>query len=212
MDRRNWWLPLLVVLTIGLGSMIFVGTRTYQDAPPIPDFVAESGETVVSAAAITRGQIVFLKYGLMNHGSMFGDGAGRGPDFTADALHAMALAMRDYHASREGVDAAGAQARVQAEIRHNRFDPASNRATVGAAQAYAARELERRYAAMFRGEGTEAFHPAGYISDAAELRDLAAFFFWGGWVCGATRPGQDYSYTHTGPTTNWPATAPARRS
>ena len=199
MDRRNWWLPLLVVLTIGLGSMIFVGTRTYQDAPPIPDFVAESGETVVSAAAITRGQIVFLKYGLMNHGSMFGDGAGRGPDFTADALHAMALAMRDYHASREGVDAAGAQARVQAEIRHNRFDPASNRATVGAAQAYAARELERRYAAMFRGEGTEAFHPAGYISDAAELRDLAAFFFWGGWVCGATRPGQDYSYTH-----NWP--------
>ncbi len=154
---------------------------------------------MVSAAAITRGQIVFLKYGLMNHGSMFGDGAGRGPDFTADALHAMALAMRDYHASREGVDAAGAQARVQAEIRHNRFDPASNRATVGAAQAYAARELERRYAAMFRGEGTEAFHPAGYISDAAELRDLAAFFFWGGWVCGATRPGQDYSYTH-----NWP--------
>ncbi len=199
MDRRNWWLPLLVVLAIGLGSMLFVGTRTYQDAPPIPEFVAESGETVVSAAAITRGQIVFLKYGLMNYGSMFGDGAGRGPDFTADALHAMALAMRDFHASREGVDAAGAQARAQAEIRHNRYDPASNRTTLGEAQAYAARELGRRTAAMFRGEGTEAFHPVGYITDAAELRDLAAFFFWGGWVCGAARPGQDYSYTH-----NWP--------
>jgi hypothetical protein len=52
---------------------------------------------------------------------------------------------------------------------------------------------------MFRGEGAEAFHPAGYITDAGELSELAAFFFWGGWVCGAQRPGADYSYTH-----NWP--------
>ncbi|MBZ0133583.1 MAG: hypothetical protein K8F53_13300, partial [Rhodocyclaceae bacterium] len=72
MDRRNWWLPLLVVLLIGVGSMLFVGTRTYQDAPPIPDFVSEAGEVLVPAAAVTRGQVVFLKYGLMNHGSMFG--------------------------------------------------------------------------------------------------------------------------------------------
>lgn len=199
MDRRNWWLPLTVVLVIGMGSMIFVGTRTYQDAPPIPDFVSESGETLVPAAAITRGQIVFLKYGLMNYGSMFGDGAGRGPDFTADALHATARAMRDHHASHEGVDVAVAQARAQAEIRENRYAAANNQVILSEAQAYAARELERRYTAMFRGEGTEAFHPAGYISDVAELRDLAAFFFWGGWVCGAARPGQGYSYTH-----NWP--------
>jgi nitric oxide reductase subunit B len=199
MDRRNWWLPLAVVLVIGLGSMIFVGTRTYQDAPPIPDFVAETGEMLVPAAAITRGQIVFLKYGLMNYGSMFGDGAGRGPDFTADALHAIARAMRDHHASREGVDMASAEARTRTEIRNNRYDSAGNQVTLGEAQAYAARELERRYAAMFRGEGEEPFHPAGYITDAAELRDLAAFFFWGGWVCSAARPGQDYSYTH-----NWP--------
>jgi nitric oxide reductase subunit B len=199
MDRRNWWLPLAIVLAIGLGSMIYVGTRTYRDAPPIPDFVSETGEIVVPAAAITRGQIVFLKYGLMNHGSMFGDGAGRGPDFTADALHAMARALRDHHASREGIEPAAALALAQAEIRRNRHEPDTNRATLSEAQAYAARELERRYAAMFRGEGAEAFHPAGYITDAGELSDLAAFFFWGGWVCGATRPGADYSYTH-----NWP--------
>ncbi len=199
MDRRNWWLPLTVVLVVGMGSMIFVGTRTYQDAPPIPDFVSDSGETLVPAAAITRGQIVFLKYGLMNYGSMFGDGAGRGPDFTADALHVTARAMRDHHASRDGVDVAAALARAQAEIRENRYTATDNRVILGEAQAYAVRELERRYLAMFRGEGTEVFHPAGYISDAAELRDLAAFFFWGGWVCGAARPGQDYSYTH-----NWP--------
>ncbi|MFZ5511572.1 MAG: hypothetical protein ACOZCP_16125, partial [Pseudomonadota bacterium] len=102
MNRRNWWLPLALVLATGVGSMLFVGTRTYLDAPPIPDFVSASGDRVVDAAAITRGQKVFLRHGLMNYGSMFGDGAGRGPDFTADALQHMARAMRDFHASAEG--------------------------------------------------------------------------------------------------------------
>jgi nitric oxide reductase subunit B len=199
MSRRGWWLPLLVVLAIGVGSMLYMGTRTYLDAPPIADFVDERGATVVAADAITRGQAVFLKYGLMNYGSMFGDGAGRGPDFTADALHRMARAMRDHHASVDGVDADSALAITQREIRRNRHDPVADVVTVGAAQAYAAREIERSVAAMFRGEGSEAFHPVGYITDEAELRDLAAFFFWGAWVCGAERPGKSYSYTH-----NWP--------
>jgi nitric oxide reductase subunit B len=199
MNRRNWWLPLALVLAVGVGSMLFVGTRTYLDAPPIPDFVSASGDLVVDAAAIIRGQKVFLRYGLMNYGSMFGDGAGRGPDFTADALQHMARAIADFHASTEGADPLAAEVKARREIKANRHDPARNTVTVSEAQAYAYRQLVRRYTAMFRGEGSEAFHPAGYITDRDELRDLAAFFFWGGWVCGAERPGHDYSYTH-----NWP--------
>mgnify|MGYP002620806079 FL=1 len=198
MSRRNWWLPLTIVLGIGIGSMLFMGARTYLDAPPIPSFVDEQGTTVIAAEAVTRGQVVFLKYGLMNYGSMFGDGAGRGPDFTADALHQMARAMRDYHASST-VDADTALATAQREIKRNRYDETTNTVTMGAAQTFAVRQLERHVAAMFRGEGSNAFHPAGYITDEAELRDLAAFFFWGGWVCGVERPGKTYSYTH-----NWP--------
>ena len=174
MNRRRWWLPIAAVLAIGVGSLAWMGARTYLDAPPIPDFVDERGQSVVAASAITRGQAVFLKYGLMNYGSMFGDGAGRGPDFTADALHHVARAMRDHHASADGVDADSALAITQREIKRNRHDPGANTVTVGAAQAYGARDLERRIAAMFRGEGSEAFHPAGYIDDEAELRDLAA--------------------------------------
>lgn len=199
MNRLNWWLPLTLVLLIGVGSMLFVGTRTYQDAPPVADFVTPDGTVVAAADAIRRGQVVFLKYGLMNYGSMFGDGAARGPDFTADALHVTAGAVRDHYASRKGIEPATALALAQEDIRRNRFDAADNRVTLSEAQAYALRELKRRTAAMFRGEGREAFHPAGYITDAGELSDLATFFFWGGWVCGTWRPGESYSYTH-----NWP--------
>ena len=37
------------------------------------------------------------------------------------------------------------------------------------------------------------------IKNSQDVEDLAAFFFWGGWLCAATRPGEVYSYTH-----NWP--------
>lgn len=37
------------------------------------------------------GQEVFLKNGLMQFGSLFGNGAYLGPDFTADYLHRAAL-------------------------------------------------------------------------------------------------------------------------
>ncbi|HLT27128.1 MAG TPA: hypothetical protein VK047_10600, partial [Zeimonas sp.] len=199
MHRRRWWVPLSLVLSIGVASMLYMGVRTYDDAPPIADFVDEKGRTQVAADAIVRGQAVFLKYGLMNYGSFFGDGAGRGPDFTADALHGVAIALRDHYASRDGVDADSALATAQRTIRRNRYDESTNIVRIDDAQAYAARELQRLVLARFRGEGSEPFHPAGWISDDDELRDLAAFFFWGAWVCGAQRPGHDYTYTH-----NWP--------
>ena len=202
MHRRMWWLPLLVVMTIGVASMLYVGTRTYRDAPPIPDFVAADGTLVLSRDAILRGQLVFQKYALMDYGSLFGDGAARGMDFTADALHAAAIAAIAHYAGDAAPgtpphDAAVAQ--VQREFRANRWDPLRNQVLLSAAQVRSHAVLVQRYAEMFAGRGPEAFHPAGYIRDAAELRDLAGFFQWGAWVCAAARPGTTYSYTH-----NWP--------
>jgi nitric oxide reductase subunit B len=47
--------------------------------------------------------------------------------------------------------------------------------------------------------GIEAFSHEGYITDEDDIRALSSFFYWGGWLCVAERPGQVYSYTH-----NWP--------
>ncbi|MDQ3263352.1 MAG: cbb3-type cytochrome c oxidase subunit I [Myxococcota bacterium] len=199
---------MLLVLFVGVTGVMVMGIKTYQDAPPIPDFTSRSGEVVVSHELILQGQSVFQRYALMDYGSFFGDGANRGTDFTADALHQRALAMKEYYLQRQPVPTdpeqaahheAALQVRVQAEIKANTFDLATNRATLTPADAYAFERLVEHYTRAFRGEGPEAFSPANYLSDPEQIRALTAFFYWGAWVCGAQRPGQTYSYTH-----NWP--------
>ena len=100
MKSTNWWKYLLAVLVVGASGVIFMGFSTYKDAPPKPDYISPSGVEIVQRAAVERGQLVFQKYALMEYGSMFGDGAARGPDFTAEALHRIAVEMNDYYGSK----------------------------------------------------------------------------------------------------------------
>lgn len=203
---RKWWLPIAIVLISGLAGVVFMGIRTYQDAPPIPDFVDSGGRVVASKDSVLEGQLVFQKYALMNYGSMFGDGAGRGPDFTADALHWIATAMIDYYAgsnTKEGIDAdrlAAIENKVRREIRENQFDTAHNTVRLTDGQKYAFDRLVARYRNFFESDTKNgSMHPAAYIIGETQIRNLTSFFFWGAWVCSTLRPGHDYSYTH-----NWP--------
>ena len=97
MKSTNWWKYLLAVLVVGASGVIFMGFSTYKDAPPKPDYISPSGVEIVQKAAVERGQLVFQRYALMEYGSMFGDGAARGPDFTAEALHRVAVEMNDFY-------------------------------------------------------------------------------------------------------------------
>lgn len=206
--HKYWWIPLLLVILIGGSGVLLMGVKTYQDAPPIADFVDERGGTIASRDLVLKGQVVFQKYNLMDYGSMFGDGANRGPDFTADALHQVALAMNRYYLANPTPTHAGlidgdrktlVSEQVKRDLKLNRHEPDKSRITLNAAQASGLTSLARHYAEMFAGEGPEAFKTNRYITDPEELRALSAFFFWGSWVCAAQRPGQGYSYTH-----NWP--------
>src|SRR5690606_32148364 len=86
------------------------------------------------------------------------------------------------------------------EIKANTYNETTNTATLSNAHAHAALSLATYYEQVFTDvTHDQAFLPTGYITQTDELRNLAAFFFWSGWVCGVERPGQSYSYTH-----NWP--------
>ena len=97
MNPKKWWLPLLVIFTVSIAGVTMIGVHTYTEAPPLPNFITNSGKVIYSKADILKGQSGFQKYALMEYGSMFGDGADRGPDFTAEALHETMLLMNNYY-------------------------------------------------------------------------------------------------------------------
>ncbi|MDI1322042.1 MAG: cbb3-type cytochrome c oxidase subunit I [Algoriphagus sp.] len=205
MKPRNWWLPFTLIFVVSFTGLIFIGYQTYQEAPPIPDYVDQSGNVLISKSDILAGQEVFHRYALMEYGSMFGDGALRGPDFTAQTLHEIAMSMRTFHSNTSigtvsDLEKSGIQELVKGEIKANAYAEESNTAKLSDSQVFATQEIEKFYLSMFTDpEFKEAFKPAGYLSNETEIRQLSKFFFWGAWVCSVERPGEKYSYTH-----NWP--------
>ncbi len=200
MNPRKWWIPLTIIFVVSFTGVTLIGYETYHEAPPIPDFVTEGGNEVFSSEEILKGQAAFQQLALMDYGSMFGDGANRGPDFTAQALHQVALFMSDYYQRNNTTDSIarlGIEEQVKRDLKNNRFDERSNQVVLTDAQAYACRQLTGFYREYFYS-GQESLKPS-YIKDSTMLKPLSAFFFWGAWVCSAERPGERYSYTH-----NWP--------
>jgi nitric oxide reductase subunit B len=135
MNPKKWRLPLLIIFIVSLAGVMMIGIHTYTEAPPIANFVSEKGETIFSKDDILKGQAVFQKYALMEYGSMFGDGADRGPDFTADALHETTLLMNEYYSSAlTSTDTSifikqGISEQVKNEIKSNRYNEGSNSVT-----------------------------------------------------------------------------------
>ncbi|MBL7987265.1 MAG: cbb3-type cytochrome c oxidase subunit I [Chlorobi bacterium] len=199
MEPRNWWLPLLIIFTVSIAGVMMIGIHTYTEAPPIVNFTTADGAVVIEAKDITAGQLVFQKYGLMDYGSMFGDGANRGPDYTAEALHLTATFMRQFYQQQatqapekeQELLRLGIEKQVQQEIKQNNYSPQDQRIVITPAQAYAAKRLAEHYVAQLPQTRT--------VTNPTEIRSLSSFFFWGAWVCGAERPGETFSYTH-----NWP--------
>ncbi len=206
MQPKNWWLPLLIIFTISMAGVIMIGTHTYTEAPPIPNFVSPDGKKIFTKEDIMKGQGVFQKYALMEYGSMFGDGAYRGPDYSAEALHLTAEYMTKYYRESNSksddptIQQYGISEMVKREIKANHFSEVDNSVALTNAQVFAANALSEYYVEVFTTTNSEqSFKPQGYLTNKNEIRELSAFFFWSSWVCGVERPGKNYSYTH-----NWP--------
>ncbi|MBP8212261.1 MAG: cbb3-type cytochrome c oxidase subunit I [Saprospiraceae bacterium] len=209
MNPKNWWAPLTFILVISLLGVGMIGVQTYIDAPPMSAFVDEKDNMIFDQKTIVKGQEVFHKYALMEYGSYFGDGAQRGPDFTADALHQISQSMVKFYLDElkqlksEGTnqyDVSQIEERVKAELKINRYDKTSDLVRLSPAQVYAHEQLQNHYLDVFiNHKESKGSLPADYIKSLQEVKDLSSFFYWGAWVCVTERPGATYSYTH-----NWP--------
>lgn len=205
-----WWRQaVILVLIAGFTILVILAIRTYRDAPPIPGTViGPTGEVVFTREDILGGQQVFLKYGLMENGTIWGHGAYLGPDFSAAYLHQLTLDTQETKAMQltqkswgtlTPAEQASVSAQVQQELKENRYNPDSDVLTFTEAEVASFEKQIPIWSAYFTSPATSAGLPPTYITESEELRQLTAFFAWSAWATIANRPGLPYSYTNNFP-------------
>ena len=205
-----WWRhATILVMIFGFSVLSVITVLTYTNAPPIPGRVTDTaGTTLFDKQAILHGQEVFLKYGLMEHGTLWGHGAYLGPDYSAEYLHRLAEICNNQDAGeRTGRpltdsppdDATTATSRNSRALKQNRYDSATDTLVFTPCEASSLHIQTQEWDNYFRGQTPAPGLPASFINDPVELKDLTAYFAWAAWATVANRPGKDYSYTN-----NWP--------
>ena len=85
---------------VSMGILLIGGYFARQQVPPIPEKVVRGETLLTDREAIMRGQDVYQRYGLMDHGSVWGHGSLRGMDFSAHTLHCLGALVKQYHGSQ----------------------------------------------------------------------------------------------------------------
>jgi nitric oxide reductase subunit B len=206
---KRLWIAFGLVLILSFAVLSWIGTRIYQEKPPIADKVVTSeGQTVIGEGEIGAGQNVWQSLGGMEVGSIWGHGSYVAPDWTADCLHREAVFMLDRWASDDfGVDYDKLNAEQQAQLigrltehlRANTYDPATGTITIDPLRAEAFQAAVAHYSDVFSQGNAHYAIPAGAVTDENRLRQLSAFFFWTAWAAVTDRPDDTISYTN-----NWP--------
>jgi len=206
---KRLWIAFAVVIVISFSILGWIGTRIYQEKPPIPDkVVATDGRTLIGPGEIGRGQNVWQSMGGMQVGSIWGHGSYVAPDWTADWLHREVTSVLDSWAGREyekkytllgAEDRARLRGRLEQLYRTNTYDPATNTIRISPVRADAFEACVAHYSEVFLNGNKSYAIPPGTVSSPERLRQLASFFFWTAWAASAERPGDNVTYTH-----NWP--------
>lgn len=206
-ERLKW--AAIICFVVAMGGLLIGGLFANRQAPPYPGQVlAPTGETLFTKADILAGQDVYQRYGLMDHGSVWGHGSQRGMEFSAVTLRRLgdvtraAIALEEFgrpYAELSPEQQQVADLRTAQHLKTNRYDPTRDALPLTAAQAQAVRENEQFWERVFgQGEQAYGFLP-GQVPTVEERRQLSRFFFWTAWVAVTSRPDGDHSYTN-----NWP--------
>ena len=199
----------IVAFVVAMGLLLIGGYFAVEHVPPIPKEVHGPNGVLTTGEKILRGQDVYQRYGLMDHGGIWGHGSLRGPEFSAVTLNNLGRWMREFYAQEKEPGqkfenlSRGLQAeidgRVLQEIRENRYESETGILRLTEAQAFAFQE-NRKYWERQLGEGNRRY---GFLPNTVrtpeERENLADFFFWTAWAAGTNRPGATFSYTN-----NWP--------
>ncbi|WP_339104558.1 cbb3-type cytochrome c oxidase subunit I [Haloterrigena salinisoli] len=200
-------LALVGLFVANLAAMTLGAYVSRERAPPIPDEIrGPNGETVVTDEQVKLGKKAFQANGLMNQGSILGNGSYFGVDLTADALDLKAEYMREYYARQRGSDsfeelADGDQAAVERRVERELDSdaPEGSVARYSDAEVFAHRRIRDQYVDRYYGGSPERGIPQGYVDSPEEAARIADFACWTAWMAHTNRPDSNHSYTN-----DWP--------
>jgi nitric oxide reductase subunit B len=206
---RRLWFALTLVMGVSFLVLGWIGTRIYQEMPPLPTTVVSSdGSVLIGEGEIQAGQNVWQSLGGMEVGSIWGHGSYVAPDWTADWLHREAMFILDLWARADfgteysrldGEKQAQLHGRLAQLMRTNTYDAATQSITLPPVRVAAFQANHQHYSAVFARGKAEYAIPKDAVTDPDRLRKLSAFFFWTAWAASTNRPDADITYTH-----NWP--------
>lgn len=215
MENKRLWLAFTLVILISFAVLGYYGHEIYRQAPPIPEkVVSASGEVLFTGEQIKNGMNVWQSMGGQQVGSIWGHGAYVAPDWSADWLHREAVFIVNQMAQEKygkkfndlsDEEKAPLEKRLQADLRENKYDPATGVLTVSALRVAAINDNSRHYRDLFMdGPNSDPLRdayaiPKNAIKDADRMAMMNSFFFWSSWACVTERPGQKITYTN-----NWP--------
>ena len=206
---KKLWITFALVMAVSFSILGWIGTRIYEEKPPIPNRVlTTTGDVLIGDGAIERGQNVWQSMGGMEVGSIWGHGSYVAPDWTADWLHReLTFVLDDWSTKEFGTEYVRLNPEKQAQLRGrleqmyrtNTYDANTGTITVDPVRARAFDDAFKHYSQVFMQGNADYSIPAGTIRSVDRMRDMAAFFFWSAWASSTNRKGANLSYTH-----NWP--------
>ncbi len=205
-----WWrVGVLIAMIVGFSVLIGMTVNAYRTAPPIPDkVIGPDGSTIFTGEDISAGQEIFLKYGLMENGTIWGHGAYLGPDFSAEYLHTLgidasaAISNQLYSKTPNTLTPAeksAVDAQVANLLKQNQYNPSAKTLTFTDVEATSFQSQIAKWTTYFSKPTNNAGLQAALIKDPNELRQLTAFFAWTAWASVTNRPDKPYSYTNNFP-------------
>jgi len=206
---KRLWLLFIAVMVLSFAVLGWIGTRIYQEVPPIASkVVTTDGTIVIDEGEIEAGQNVWQAMGGMEVGSIWGHGSYVAPDWSADWLHREAVfilgqwAKADFGSEFEQLDEekqAQLIGRLSKLMRTNTSDPETLIITVDPIRAEAFESNLAHFSDVFSNGNADYAIPAGAVSDPDRLHKLSAFFFWTSWAASTNRPNDHVTFTN-----NWP--------
>src|SRR3989339_849323 len=143
---------------ISLIILLLGGYFAKDKIAPYPEKVVIDGNVITTEKNIKNGQNVYQKYGLMDHGSVWGHGTLRGMDFSATTLHLIGKYMRECYALEKGQEYSNLSQsekseidnKVISEIKENRYSPETKILTLTSSESYALEKVRLYWKDTFK--------------------------------------------------------------